>query len=191
MNNHKVSATENQICTIIADLLCLDECNVPHTAHIRDELGADSLDIVEIIMALANTFDIEVGDEAIKAITTIDEIANYAVANTSPTLNKSLNYIGQTSAAVEMIPRGSNMLIQHSDSNFQSHEKVTIDHGIKEGDIAVIGMACRFPGAKDYHQFWENLINQVDSVSQIPGDRWDWRTYWGDPKTEANKTNSR
>ncbi|MBV7327800.1 polyketide synthase [Chloroflexi bacterium TSY] len=61
----------------------------------------------------------------------------------------------------------------------------------KTSDIAVIGMACRFPSAKDYRQFWANLINQVDSVTEIPQNRWDWRTYWGDPKTESNKTNSK
>ncbi|MEJ2420081.1 MAG: polyketide synthase, partial [Exilibacterium sp.] len=57
--------------------------------------------------------------------------------------------------------------------------------------IAVIGIACRFPGASNYQQYWENLTQGVDSVSQIPPDRWDWRTYWGDSRTEKNKSNSR
>lgn len=55
--------------------------------------------------------------------------------------------------------------------------------------IAVIGISCRFPGAKDYHQYWNNLIEGVDSISEIPADRWDWHEYYGDPKTEINKTN--
>ena len=58
-------------------------------------------------------------------------------------------------------------------------------------DIAVIGLACRFPGAQDYRQFWHNLVSGVDSITEIPADRWDWRRYWGDPQTEANKTNSK
>ncbi|MEL7499891.1 MAG: SDR family NAD(P)-dependent oxidoreductase [Planctomycetota bacterium] len=40
-------------------------------------------------------------------------------------------------------------------------------------DIAVIGMSCRFPGAKNVDQFWDNLLNGVDSVCDIPNDRWD------------------
>ncbi|MEE9355676.1 MAG: SDR family NAD(P)-dependent oxidoreductase [Methylococcaceae bacterium] len=56
-------------------------------------------------------------------------------------------------------------------------------------DFAVIGMACRFPGADNYHQFWQNLIQGKNCISEIPKDRWDWRAYYGDPKTAANKTN--
>lgn len=91
MNNHKKNAIEKQICTIVADLLCLDECSVPYTANIREELGADSLEIIEIIMALANTFDIEVCDEGVLIITTIDEIAAYVMAKASPRTVQLIN----------------------------------------------------------------------------------------------------
>ncbi len=39
--------------------------------------------------------------------------------------------------------------------------------------IAIIGMSCRFPGARDIDEFWSNILNGVDSVGQIPEDRWD------------------
>ncbi|NSL87244.1 SDR family NAD(P)-dependent oxidoreductase [Chitinophaga sp. Mgbs1] len=58
-------------------------------------------------------------------------------------------------------------------------------------DIAVIGMACRFPGAGNYTQFWNNLVHAVCSIREIPPERWDWRRYWGDPDKETNKSNSR
>ncbi len=40
-------------------------------------------------------------------------------------------------------------------------------------DVAIIGMSCRFPGAQNTDEFWQNLMNGVDSVCEIPGDRWD------------------
>ncbi|MCP4688927.1 MAG: SDR family NAD(P)-dependent oxidoreductase, partial [Desulfobacterales bacterium] len=40
------------------------------------------------------------------------------------------------------------------------------------GDIAVIGMAGRFPGAENIREFWENLKNGVDAVTEVPGERW-------------------
>jgi acyl transferase domain-containing protein/acyl carrier protein len=40
-------------------------------------------------------------------------------------------------------------------------------------DVAIVGMSCRFPGAENLDEFWQNLLNGVDSVCDIPGDRWD------------------
>ncbi|MCI0556429.1 MAG: polyketide synthase, partial [Anaerolineae bacterium] len=56
-------------------------------------------------------------------------------------------------------------------------------------DFAVVGMACRFPGAENYNQYWENLIKGKNCIIEIPHDRWDWKEYYGDPRTDTNKTN--
>lgn len=57
------------------------------------------------------------------------------------------------------------------------------------GDIAVIGMACRFPGAENHLEYWEELRLGISNIGEIPPERWNWRNYWGDPKTEVNKSN--
>lgn len=46
-------------------------------------------------------------------------------------------------------------------------------------DIAVIGLSGRYPKAQDVEQFWENLRNGVDCITEIPASRWDWRRYYG------------
>lgn len=38
--------------------------------------------------------------------------------------------------------------------------------------IAIVGLSCRFPGARDVDEFWHNILNGVDSVCEIPPDRW-------------------
>ncbi|MFL0804912.1 MAG: SDR family NAD(P)-dependent oxidoreductase [Agarilytica sp.] len=55
-------------------------------------------------------------------------------------------------------------------------------------EFAVVGMDCRFPGAENYHQFWENLENKRSSIREVPKDRWRWEDYYGDPDTTANRT---
>ncbi len=55
--------------------------------------------------------------------------------------------------------------------------------------VAIIGISGRFPMARDLDQFWANLLDGKDCISEIPEDRWDWRALFGDPATEANKTN--
>ena len=55
--------------------------------------------------------------------------------------------------------------------------------------IAIIGMSGCFPGAADLRQFWQNLKDGKDCITEIPRSRWDWRAWYGDPTREANRTN--
>jgi acyl transferase domain-containing protein/NAD(P)H-dependent flavin oxidoreductase YrpB (nitropropane dioxygenase family) len=54
----------------------------------------------------------------------------------------------------------------------------------RPSDIAIIGMACLLPKAPDLATYWENILNKVDAVTEVPPDRWDWRLYYDpDPRT--------
>ena len=55
--------------------------------------------------------------------------------------------------------------------------------------IAIIGMSGMFPQARDVQSLWQNLLAGRDCISTIPPSRWDWQAYFGNPATEANKTN--
>lgn len=72
-----------------------------------------------------------------------------------------------------------------------SKNTIPLDNQQNNNDIAVIGMSCRFPGAGNYRDFWNNLVNGTFSVTEIPGTRWNWRDYYGDPAQDNNKTNSK
>ncbi len=60
--------TENAV-----EVLAVDESKVTPDASFADDLGADSLDLVELVMALEETFDIEVGEDELKDITTVGQ----------------------------------------------------------------------------------------------------------------------
>lgn len=49
--------------------------------------------------------------------------------------------------------------------------------GSKRTEIAVVGMACRFPGASGYDSFWENLIQGRNSISEIPRNAGTWSSF--------------
>lgn len=54
---------------------------------------------------------------------------------------------------------------------------------VAPSDIAIIGMSAIVPGAADVRTFWENTLQGVDAITEIPADRWDWRVYYdADPK---------
>ena len=56
-------------------------------------------------------------------------------------------------------------------------------------DVAIVGMSGQFPRARDINEFWQNLVEGKDCISEIPSDRWDWQAYYGNPHKETNKTN--
>ncbi|MGW3958312.1 SDR family NAD(P)-dependent oxidoreductase [Amycolatopsis sp. NPDC005003] len=47
------------------------------------------------------------------------------------------------------------------------------------GDLAIIGMACTFPGARDLPAFWSNILRGEDAVTEVPRGRWDPDVYFG------------
>ena len=70
-----------KIKEIIVDQLGVDESDVNMDSSFTDDLGADSLDLVELIMALEEEFDMEIPDEDAENIKTVADAVNYAKAN--------------------------------------------------------------------------------------------------------------
>lgn len=66
---------------ILIDQLDVDENEVTLTADIQGDLGADSLDVVDLIMSLEDEFEIEIPDEVVENIKTVGDIVNYLEDN--------------------------------------------------------------------------------------------------------------
>jgi acyl carrier protein len=66
---------------LVAEQLGVDISEVIPGANILDDLGADSLDLVELVMSLEDVFDIEVPDEVVEDMRTIGDIEQYVVAH--------------------------------------------------------------------------------------------------------------
>lgn len=72
-----MSDTENRVKAIIVDLLGVDEEQVVPAARFREDLEADSLDLVELIMAFEEEFQGEISDEEAQKITSVGEAIAY------------------------------------------------------------------------------------------------------------------
>lgn len=66
-----------KIKSVIVDQLGVDESKVTMEASFADDLGADSLDIVDLIMAFEQEFDIVIPDEDAETISTVGDAVNY------------------------------------------------------------------------------------------------------------------
>lgn len=70
-----------RIKAIIADKLSIDEASVTLEASFIEDLNADSLDIVELIMALEDELDMEIPDEDVEDFKTVKDVVEYLKAN--------------------------------------------------------------------------------------------------------------
>ncbi|HEU5361290.1 MAG TPA: acyl carrier protein [Candidatus Deferrimicrobiaceae bacterium] len=75
-------SVEKKVKEIVAEQLGRDVNEVTNEASFIDDLGADSLDIVELVMAMEDEFGIEIPDEEAEKIKTVKDVIEYIKANT-------------------------------------------------------------------------------------------------------------
>ena len=73
--------TEKKVFEILANQLRVDQAKINAGTNIASDLGADSLDLVEILMSLEEEFNISIPDEAIPSIVTVGDLVKYIEEN--------------------------------------------------------------------------------------------------------------
>lgn len=76
-----MSDIEQRVKKIVAEQLGANEADVKLESSFVDDLGADSLDTVELVMALEEAFECEIPDEEAEKISTVQNAIDYIVAN--------------------------------------------------------------------------------------------------------------
>lgn len=72
--------TEEKVIDIIAELLGVDKANITHDTDIANDLGADSLDIAELLIAFEEQFDIDIDEENAQNISTVGQVIHHIKA---------------------------------------------------------------------------------------------------------------
>lgn len=67
----------DRVKTIIVDRLGVEEGEISLQSSFKDDLGADSLDVVELVMELEDEFDMEISDEDAEKINTVGDVVTY------------------------------------------------------------------------------------------------------------------
>lgn len=78
-----MSTTEEKIAELIADKLGVEVSKIKPEAKFVEDLGADSLDTVELIMQLEDEFSLEIPDEEAEKLTTVGTVIDYINSHTS------------------------------------------------------------------------------------------------------------
>ncbi|MDR1577711.1 MAG: acyl carrier protein [Deltaproteobacteria bacterium] len=77
----------DRVVGVVADQLQVDSSEIQLESNFQDDLGADSLDLVELIMAMEEEFDVKIDDEAAQSIKTVQDAVDF-IENKPAGLNK-------------------------------------------------------------------------------------------------------
>ncbi|MEH2062926.1 MAG: SDR family NAD(P)-dependent oxidoreductase [Nostoc sp.] len=117
------------------------------------ELGMDSAMLLQVVTALEKKFAVKLIPTLLFEYTSIEELAAHLIDENFTTKS----FTSEQSAN----PVPANVVKTQAEN---------------EGDIAIIGMSGRYPGANNINEFWQNLIAGKDCITEVPKDRWDWRS---------------
>ena len=158
-----------------------------------NEYGFDSITLTQFSNKLNQKYKIELNPTIFFEYPTIHSFAEYLneeyqevftsqfgvqtiVENLLPTLENKME-------EVPSIKRGHSRFVKTVNTSVTKP-----DTSIYE-PIAIVGVSGIFPGAKDMDEFWENLVQGKDCITEIPKERWNWKEYYGNPTQKTNKTN--
>ena len=129
------------------------------------------------------TFSIETTPALFFEIATIAEIAEFYLKATEGA-NKADHHADEVleGAGDSMNPQATRFTLQ----------LVAPEHDVNKYDdsIAIVGLPGKCPEQETLEEFWQNLVDGKDVISEIPQNRWKWQDYFGDPGT-GNKTNAK
>ncbi len=153
------------------------------------EMGMDSTSLVKMIGGLEKKLELKLYPTIFFEYQTVDELAEYLSSECSKnSVAKDLFSEGEQqkndeaeviSKAIPIIPEEEYIenTVEKVDETEETSEKVSEvnydEHKNLPMDMAIVGYALRLPGAKNEEEFWHNLKNGVDSVTEIPKTRWD------------------
>jgi polyketide synthase PksN len=160
-----------------------------------EKYGIDSIMVVQLTNSLSKVFD-NVSSTLFFEYQTIDALVEYLL-NTKKEMLLTLlglenqNHIQEVSGeedipapapTVYSVPvfRRTGRFLQLHDPKIKESSQSSMVR-----DIAVIGLAGRYPLAENVLEFWNNLKDGKNCITEIPADRWDWREYYVQEKGKA------
>ncbi|MBH8552273.1 short-chain dehydrogenase, partial [Nostocaceae cyanobacterium CENA357] len=151
------------------------------------ELGLDSLGAVEAIKQLSLTFKHQLSPTLFFEYQTPDELADHLekqygasmISTPETPINNHEEGVITPSASLTKKETPANLMLQQS--NFKAMD-------VKQEDIAIIGMACKIPGADNLEQYWQFLNEKRSFIKEVPSDRWLIEDYYEKNGTAPHTT---
>lgn len=148
------------------------------------EMGLDSRGLLEIVNALETRLHVSLQPTLLFEHSTIAQLATYLAGKYGPQISQDGPGARERTepdtdaehAAAPAVTSGSAKESERTPRKAPPHGSSAL---LSEEGIAVIGMAGRYPGARNLREFWENLKEGKNCVGEVPLSRWDWKRFEG------------
>lgn len=158
--------------------------------HNMEDYGIDSVMVVSLTRRLENDFG-ELSKTIFFECQTLQEVAEYFVEHY---FERLIELFGTNLTKTEPSSEGE-VLSESVEEIIEEHseELLATDPGAcnQEDDIAIVGVSGRYPLANDLDEFWENLKQGKDCITEIPKERWDALKYYDKELGKEGKTRSK
>ena len=192
-----------ELIKVVSGLLKLQE----HEIDLDEEMslyGFDSITLTDFSNLLNDKYNVQMTPAIFYAHTSINAVTNYLCQEYKEELT---GYFGISEKAktsiveisVESDGHGEQSEARNGDLTQKTRRQTPFRRRAtgaakwqpaKKGqkDIAVIGIGGVMPQSRDLLDYWENLTEGKNCITEIPSDRWDWKQWYGDSSSEENKT---
>ena len=186
--------TENFLKNILSKQTKISISNIKPSEKLEN-YGIDSI----MIMNLTNTLEKHFGKLSKTLFfeyQTLEELTQYFIKNYNDQLtklinsnitknsNKNYDNKSKTKDIINFIPKQRQRFLTGSNTDAKKLE-------MQNQDIAIIGLSGRYPMADNINEFWDNLKNGKDCISEIPKERWDNSQYYDEKRDIPGKTYSK
>lgn len=142
------------------------------------ELGLMSSSLLEMVSELERKLSVKMSPTLLFEYTNISELAEYL----SGEYPEQFGVSNQEAHRPEISVPASNKGTARKESTAENRKLQNVyakDRSPNTMDIAVVGMAGRYPQARDLNQFWDNLLLGRNCISEVPPERWRWSSLEG------------
>jgi polyketide synthase PksM len=194
--NNLTPQIQRDLIALVAQVLKINAAEISVYEEMS-EFGFDSISLTELSNRVNERFDTEVIPATFFEHSTLGSFSDYFWETYRDKLLRHYRSMQPEAADADQSGEGatrsepSSAPVPKNPRFYGDIAKRPLREARRQNDepVAIIGMHGVMPQSEDLNELWEHLEQGNDLITEIPADRWSWREIFGDPLTEAGKTN--
>ncbi|HET8890469.1 MAG TPA: SDR family NAD(P)-dependent oxidoreductase, partial [Candidatus Angelobacter sp.] len=183
-SHHLVERVQEYLCREFSELLKLPADNIDPQAAL-EKYGIDSILAMKLTAQLEKTFG-ALSKTLFFEYQTIQQLTGYFIAQHSAQLTAlvaSTETATSQSATIPLTTQAESPIAAKLVSGRRSRRLRDNGPGTESEPIAIVGLSGRYPEAANIEAYWHNLREGRDCIVEVPRERWDWREYFSEDRS--------